>query len=98
MIFWATRWWCFQVTNFVYNPLAVPGVRSASDLWMQVPVLEPPLPGAGDPLLRPLQPAQVLRVHHGLPPPEKQLHVGNPCLQLRGIESSTQKYQVRLDQ
>ena len=37
---------------------------------LQTAVLVPPLPGAGGPLLRPLQPAQVLRVHHGLPPPE----------------------------
>ena len=65
---------------------------------LQTAVLVPPLPGAGDPLLRPLQPAQVLGVHHGLPhpPPQHhhqqqqqqqqhhQPHDGHPHLQLRG--------------
>ena len=62
-------------------------------IWFQTPVLVPPLPSASDPLLRPLQPAQVLRVHDGLPHPppqqpqhhqQQQPHDGHPHLQLRG--------------
>ena len=92
--------WCFLVPVTLYSVLYIITLLHYYIITLlQTAVLVPPLPGAGDPLLRPLQSAQVLRVHHGLPQPQHHQHYHQPDggrsqLQLRGTEACTQEYQV----